>query len=567
MPYRHRKGNAKSVAGSVSSGQASFTQNSQSANDQISYRYLTGIVKEVISNPEELFNRKHYDYNTASVVKDDAGIEMTVRDVLSGEKSSDLIMLENNHFIDHLPMNSIIAHVTDDNATSSSNKKDVLCFPFFPPHLSLPIKPGEYVWLIKEDVRDVDVYYWICRKVGIRQLDDINITHLERHDKLVDIFERYRRKGTKIDPENVNMLANFYSNENTNLGEGGSFDEIAAMSVAFNEEFTGEPVPRQTKDCADLLIQGSNNAHISLGTEKFYKQYIENQNTAQGNNSIPLSPTPRELFTGRTSDNVLDERKPFAPAIDICIGRKKSDLAILATKSLTNTNPLLSNVNFQAKGNDIDVLSGKRKNVANENLEFFEIDKSKEVQGIPQNLNEFTDKDPTNCLARLYMSNNKSIDPIFGINSTIGDEASAQPSDIQGINDHSCLVAYSANTRIVGRETVKMNGPGGSMISFTHAGNIILQNASGAKIVLDSTGDIRIVPGSDGKIYLGGEKDETSIQPVGTGGSVTIDPGGAEAAEIGFDAIDGIGNIVTSAAGLIVEPAGSGRLSRKVRMK
>ena len=40
-------------------------------------------------------------------------------------------------------------------------------------------------------------------------------------------------------------------------------------SVGYKKEFTSEPVPRKAKNCADLLLQGSNNSHILLGTEKF----------------------------------------------------------------------------------------------------------------------------------------------------------------------------------------------------------------------------------------------------------------------------------------------------------
>jgi len=556
--YRYKKGNSPGL-----SPMNSYTFSLPSINTGggltagTSYRYLTGIVKEVISNPEEFLARPYINNDTGAPIKDESGNSITVRQVLSGEKDVGMVMINNNYFIDHIPINTVIAHITDYNNNTDTGT-NVLCFPFFPPHLSLPIKPGEYVWIIKEDVKGNDIFYWMCRKVGIRQLDDINLTHFERHDNLIDAYEEYRRTSEKVEGTGVNTLANFYTPTQTNLEPGESFDEIAALSIAFKEEFTGEPVPRQIKDCSDLLIQGSNNAHIMLGTEKFNKHFL----------SPEIESIEPSFHAGKAKDEITGNRKPLSPAIDICIGRKYEDIFNLKDHTVNSAifGPVQGPSNFTAEGNDIDIILGAREDHTHD-MTHMEVDKTVEVQGKEPKLNEYHDIDARNCMSRLYMSNNSHIDGIFSIGYTAEGEAGAHPADIKGINDYSCLVAYSANTRIVGRETVKIDGPGGSLISFTHAGDIILQNSSGAKIVLDNSGDIKIVPGSDGKVYLGGEKDAAKIKPVGTGGVASVSSDSDATAEAALDAIDGIGNIVTSAAGLIVEPAGSGRLSKKVRMR
>ena len=544
--YRHKKGNSPGLLGGLNSYEFSLKGLlGGGLTAGVEYNYLTGIVKEVISNPEEFLNRLYYDDETGDPVKDDDGNFITIRQALSGKSNVGIVELDNKYFIDHIPLNSTIVHIIDSNNNSSSGK-NVLCFPFSPPHLSFPVKPGEYVWLVKEDVKGAPVYYWMCRKVGIRQLDDINLTHFERHDVLIDAKEEYERTSKKVEGDGVNNLANFYTPVATNLEKGDTFDEIAALSIAFKEEFTGEPVPRQAKNCSDLLIQGSNNSHIMLGTEKFMKNLVPD--------SEFVDPS---YHSGKNRLSIAGDRNPISPAIDICIGRKRNDILSLKNHIVSD---IPGQKNFTASGNNFDVILGHRDEDTYD-MTHMEVDKTIEIQGKQQNLNEFIDAAPTNCLARIYMSNTKTIDTMFGI------PGGAEPSDLSGEGDYSNLVCFSSNTRVVGRETVKLyNSSGASSIIMTAAGDIILQNNAGAKIALDASGDIRIVPGSDGKVYIGGEKDQAGIKPLGTGGAQTQVFESAEEM-MSEGPVDFTGNIVSSAGGLLVEPAGSGRLASKVRMR
>jgi hypothetical protein len=134
-------------------------------------------------------------------------------------------------------------------------------------------------------------------------------------------------------------------------------------------------------------------------------------------------------------------------------------------------------------------------------------------------LNEFVDKDPTNCLSRLYMSNTSLVDSIFKI-----------PEAFEGIgvpSDHSAL-----------------------------------ESGSGAKIVLDSSGNIRILPGDDGKVFIGGdiEDPDSRIIPLGSNGEQNT-------GEPFLDDNNVAINVRTSAGGVVNEPGGSGRFSRKVVIK
>ena len=537
MDYRHLVGTVDSLAKSAKGiGEQGTEESGESLLKGIKYSFLTGIVKEVFSNPDESLSREYINKETDEPYKDEDGRTLLVKDVLKGALGSH-VSIESTELIDFMPINSIVAYVTDNNNVEQRSS-DIICYPFFPPHMSLPLKPGEFVWIIEEDVKGTPIYYWMCRKVGIRQLDDLNITHFERNDDIIDLYG-----NLPVASDLTSTVTHFDTPEETNLDDNSDYDKIALNSIAFREEFTGEPVPRQVKNCADLLFQGSNNSHIMLGTEKF-SDYLED----------PGESKP-ELFTGNSSNLLQGSfRKPLSPAIDICVGRKFTSLTELSTKDQE----------LETVG-DLSIAKGKRQSGENKDLEFMEINKTPEASNISPNIDEYVDKHALNCLSRLYMANCEKIDEIFDIPETITDESPAETttdSDSTSVNNFGSLVAYAANTRVVSANTMKLyNAAGKSMIALTPDGDVIINAKSegGAKIVLEAGGDIRIVPGENGMVYIGGEKNDSGIIPVGAGGIQDVNVEGTSDPSLP--------SIVTSAAGMVGEPLGSGRFSKKVKIK
>jgi hypothetical protein len=514
MSIRFFKGNSSGVK------ENSDLPTGQSIALGVNYVFMTGIVKEVISDPANYFNREYVnDVEPA-----------TVAEVITGRKLKDekkITNIENKDMADYLPVNSILVKIIDAN-NNDANQSDVYCFPFFPPHLCFPLKAGEYVWIVKENVKGRNIYYWMCRKSGIRQVDDVNLTHQERHEGIVDIYNNYFDSQQEIEESEIKSVVNFETPLQSNL-TAESFDSIQKKSISFKEEFTPEPVPRYAKKCSDLLLQGSNNAHINLGTDKFGIYHDEQ--------------TTPEDFTGKSFTDIIPERTPFSPAIDICIGRKKDDLVNMKF----DKNPV-------NRGSQLSTIFAERDEEDSKILESMEINKIEQVvKGGVVNLGEFHDTSAQNCLARIYMSNIQKIDEVFGLGGGVS------PGNFNGLGDVSSIVTYAANNRVAGRESVKLNCVGGgSTIAMAFGGDIVLQSGGGAIIRLGSDGNIEIVPGGDGKVYIGGIKESAKIKPVGTGGAQAGMPEGPP---------DGSGNILTSAGGLIVEPGGSGKLSKKVRLK
>ena len=100
------------------------------------------------------------------------------------------------------------------------------------------MKPGEYVWLLQSEVKGSVNYYWMCRKVSLGQIDDINITHHERQANVIDMYRDFYKEGGGEPVKDIEPLVNFETPVSTNIDKGNDFDEIAKTSIAYKEEFT-----------------------------------------------------------------------------------------------------------------------------------------------------------------------------------------------------------------------------------------------------------------------------------------------------------------------------------------
>ena len=185
--------------------------------------------------------------------------------------------LVNSRFVSKMPMNSIVGIRVSDSSGITNTRE--IFYPFFSPHLCLPVKPGEHVWIIYEKTNDRTLGYWVSRKCSDFQVDDLNFTHADR-------VSQYRSR----ERDSPFLL---------NIGQGGSdrqirspgfpngdpgtsasrtlrdangYSKIVKKASSYGgsggtNEFIGEPVPRITKKVGDVVFQGSNNTSIVLGTD------------------------------------------------------------------------------------------------------------------------------------------------------------------------------------------------------------------------------------------------------------------------------------------------------------
>ncbi len=484
----------------------------------VEYTFLTGIVNDVISNP--------YQYMRQKV---DADETVTVGELLSGRKKvNDInIGISNKELVDTAPMNSIIAQIIDPGRSGIDGELPVLCYPFFPPHLSLPLKPGEYVWLIECDVKGSKMYYWMCRQVGTIHVDDLNHTNLERLIKTSAAQDSFfessgaRDVSTELLDDAVSLdRAADLSNSST------SFPGIYANSSAYRSEFTGEPVPRLAKDCADLLLQGSNNTGIHLTTEKF--------------SNIEALDLKSSKYSGKVSENdSLPTRKPDAAAIDIFVKRKRASLDQLAESP--------------GSAEKLESINTVKNNCSEEIYTYLENDKMAGLRYKDDTVfdRELVDdgNDTIDVGARLYLSHKCDVDNTFLINfSNLADNAKMGPS----------IITFAQHNRVVGDQDVRLvSRTGQSYVDLDEKGNIILKaSKGGAYISIRTDGSIAIVPGANGLLYLGGEPAEAINIPLGNIGAGPALPG----------TVLGI-PIVTTMGGVAGQEGPTGNFASKVMFK
>lgn len=255
----------------------------------------TEFIKSIVSDPLAPF----YRMIVLETISDPAIIDF--------EKISywkNVIGVSNSKYAGMLPRNTIIAQKLP--TALSSVTPPMFLFPFFPSHLALPCKPGEMVWAMFENPNAPikEIGYWFCRITEPHVADDVNHTHhalqldMELNEGTADRFER-----ATFSTENVEDAENENS-ENVNLEEA-FFGKIpvyelrnglvvkkkdGTRNVTFNSELintedeevferlvtetdaskmhTYEDVPRFKKRPGDVVLEGSNNTLIVLGTDR-----------------------------------------------------------------------------------------------------------------------------------------------------------------------------------------------------------------------------------------------------------------------------------------------------------
>ena len=195
------------------------------------------------------------------------------------------------------PRNSILMKAHEDD-----NETEIVCaLPFFASHIILPIKVGETVWYL-----DGPEYpYWFSRVSSTDQIEDVNYTHTDRElITSVPLGEDAKQKMEK-----ANGTSSKYVPEN-NFGIGGETDpalgtvpqNFSPENIKNNRQLYDnirEVIPRWTPRVGDLVLQGSNNTLISLGTDRGWSKTDE---------EIEFS-------------NGTDDPAPMTGTIDIVVGR------------------------------------------------------------------------------------------------------------------------------------------------------------------------------------------------------------------------------------------------------
>ncbi len=241
------------------------------------------------------------------------------------------------------PRNTCVVQIVTNGQGTREDSKAMVCFPFFPPYLGMPIKPGEHVWVFVEDSQGAmsAIGYWICRISEANFVDDINYTHSDR---------AYGALTGKPDDLEEGPLEDrglgFYDGADVpgkmRFRARGKYEQIYSGSLGM-QSCTLEPVPRWTKRPGDFVIQGSNNTLISLGEDRGYtKETMEDATDAEWSSATNTGPTVAQALLADVEGTPPPDEGPadpnprtFAGTIDIVAGRGRYPEDPDAAHSLT----------------------------------------------------------------------------------------------------------------------------------------------------------------------------------------------------------------------------------------
>jgi len=163
--------------------------------------------------------------------------------------------------IANMPRNSILGILIDDGAGKAETQYSIF-FPFFSSHFSMPAKPGETVWVMFDKVDGKDGQgYWLTRKHAVGGAEDLNYTHDPRSAGVIS-GDGFSGLGMPSFPKGGggSPTGGALSPENNY--------EILYAGARATSHFSAEGVPRFSKRCGDLVLQGSNNARIVIGDNR-----------------------------------------------------------------------------------------------------------------------------------------------------------------------------------------------------------------------------------------------------------------------------------------------------------
>ena len=299
------------------------------------------VVREVIDNPQRYIDMVDDEVGTdLKRIFENNNREKGLLSDLSSDDINQLLMA---------PSNSIVGITV---TPGYENYTPRIFYPMFPQHLSMPIKPGEMVWVVNPGTKDtfgfapianltapesavqgekINSGYWICRVPSPNYADDINFTHPERARS----FDYAASQKPGIDFNDPRYRQNFSNgpiadgNTSTKTLKDQEFDynSIREKSEA-NKLVSRDIVPRFTKRPGDLVIQGSNNTLICLGEDR--PKVEEGSSTSYRNdNDLPRINTKEgtiDIVAGRGQSPGGSPNKPFESlnSLDYLEGEKRT---------------------------------------------------------------------------------------------------------------------------------------------------------------------------------------------------------------------------------------------------
>lgn len=203
--------------------------------------------------------------------------------------------------LDRIPRNSLLVRRITDGADSVGNSL-CIAYPFFSSHVSMPVKVGETVWLMfDKDIRTMG--YWLSRVHGDEYSEDLNFSHYDRG--IVPKAETKQTSGTAEKAQAVSSgnapATDDFPNFSLRQERGDKNEYVKIIDEATIIPHKLEPVPRFSKRPGDLVMQGSNNAMITLTTDRGWSKDEDPSLSRSSVHDVPMSFSGAvDIVTGRS---------------------------------------------------------------------------------------------------------------------------------------------------------------------------------------------------------------------------------------------------------------------------
>lgn len=180
-------------------------------------------------------------------------------------------------FAEMMPANTIIGRIVS-NEGGSQPSANIIILPWHSSHLMLPVKPGEVVNVVYDDLQNTgaSMPFWQTRRHSPGTIEDVNYTH---HDRIYDAthnpenFELADRAKTLVNQDGPGFPNGGGTPRSRSIDHDDAdpttdpYEQIKTQSTAYPLHVP-EPVPRFKKKPGDLVLQGSNNTSVCLGEDR-----------------------------------------------------------------------------------------------------------------------------------------------------------------------------------------------------------------------------------------------------------------------------------------------------------
>lgn len=395
-----------------------------------------------------------------------------------------VIGVSNMQYANVLPRNTIVGQMI------RSDQPPMFLFPFFPSHLALPCKPGECVWSIIEDpeLSPIDIAYWICRITEPHIADDVNHTHpsraldpsfagIDRTSK-VDRSKNDGKTIPRYELRNGTVKVNYgvRDTDSNNLLVSNStqeeYFELLVTQTDGSRLMQYEAIPRFKKRPADVVLEGSNNTLIVLGTDRISSvgSFAEGADFVNGPQPSLTSET---YFTGS------------AGSIDLVVGRGQT-AATLGQQATTTS------------------IIGSTKDKPGFPIKQ-ELAKAEDQLSVQEG-----DFDVVNDRSRIQISQRTKVDENYALTEYNSGEFDVLDSD----SGDAAIVLKTDKVRLIARSDIQFIVKG--FTDGTNAVNETIMNESDdntnwSTITIKSNGDIIIKPADKGIIKLGDDTADRAL--------------------------------------------------------